>query len=138
MRTLVATGDVIPARLVDYYATQKKDFLWPFRPTADYVKNADVTFANLVFIRTGTYTLRASILPTASVAGGIAVPAATTGPITVTAHHLTAAFTSTGFRTNTLYRGNLGVVNASQFSSTQIIATLRRNPGLADVDRCRA
>src|SRR5437763_11635668 len=47
VRTLVATGDVIPARLVDYYATQKKDFLWPFRPTADYVKNADVTFANL-------------------------------------------------------------------------------------------
>jgi hypothetical protein len=31
----------------------------------------------------------------------------------------------TGFRQNTLYRGNLGVVNASQFSSTQIIATLR-------------
>src|SRR5436190_948556 len=31
----------------------------------------------------------------------------------------------TGFRSNTGYRGNLGVVNASQFSSTQIIATLR-------------
>ena len=30
-----------------------------------------------------------------------------------------------GFRTNTAYRGNIGVVNASQFSSTQIIATLR-------------
>src|SRR5437764_5513344 len=47
VRTMVATGDVIPSRLVDYYATQKNDFLWPFRPTADYVKNADVTFANL-------------------------------------------------------------------------------------------
>ena len=31
----------------------------------------------------------------------------------------------TGFRSNTGYRGNLGVVNASQFSTTQIIATLR-------------
>ena len=31
----------------------------------------------------------------------------------------------TGFRSNAGYRGNLGVVNASQFSSTQIIATLR-------------
>src|SRR5262249_25609681 len=25
----------------------RHDFLWPFRPTADYVKNADVTFINL-------------------------------------------------------------------------------------------
>jgi poly-gamma-glutamate synthesis protein (capsule biosynthesis protein) len=47
VRTMIATGDIIPARLVDYYATQKNDFLWPFRPTADYVKNADVTFGNL-------------------------------------------------------------------------------------------
>lgn len=31
----------------------------------------------------------------------------------------------TGFRSNTGYRGNLGVVNASQFSSTQIVAKLR-------------
>jgi len=31
----------------------------------------------------------------------------------------------TGFRSNTGYRGNLGVVNASQFSSTLITATLR-------------
>ena len=47
VRTLLVTGDVIPARLVNVYATQKNDFLWPFRPTADYVKNADITFANL-------------------------------------------------------------------------------------------
>ena len=47
VRTMIATGDIIPSRLVNYYATQKKDFLWPFRPTADYVKNADVTFGNL-------------------------------------------------------------------------------------------
>ena len=45
--TLLATGDTIPARLVDIEATRRGDFLWPFRPTADYVKNADVTFINL-------------------------------------------------------------------------------------------
>ncbi|TMC05548.1 MAG: CapA family protein [Chloroflexi bacterium] len=45
--TLLATGDTIPARLVNIQATQRGDFLWPFRPTADYVKNADVTFINL-------------------------------------------------------------------------------------------
>jgi len=47
VRTLIATGDVIPARLVNIAATNRHDFLWPFRPTADYVKNADVTFINL-------------------------------------------------------------------------------------------
>src|SRR5215472_13929702 len=45
--TLIATGDTIPARLVNIEATRRGDFLWPFRPTADYVKNADVTFVNL-------------------------------------------------------------------------------------------
>jgi hypothetical protein len=39
----------------------------------------------------------------------------------------------TGFRNNTGYRGNLGVVNASQFSSTQIIATLRNGATGAQV-----
>jgi len=47
VRTLIGTGDVIPARLVNVAATNRHDFLWPFRPTADYVKNADVTFINL-------------------------------------------------------------------------------------------
>jgi poly-gamma-glutamate capsule biosynthesis protein CapA/YwtB (metallophosphatase superfamily) len=47
IRTLLVTGDVIPARGVDYFATQRGDFLWPFRPTAAYTKNADVTFVNL-------------------------------------------------------------------------------------------
>ena len=47
VRTLIATGDVIPARLVNVAATNRHDFLWPFRPTADYVKNADATFINL-------------------------------------------------------------------------------------------
>ena len=45
--TLNATGDTIPARLVNIAASQRGDFLWPFRPTADYVKNADVTYVNL-------------------------------------------------------------------------------------------
>ena len=47
IRTLLVTGDVIPARGVDYYATIRHDFLWPFRRTADYTKNADITYINL-------------------------------------------------------------------------------------------
>ena len=47
VRTLLVSGDVIPARGVNYYATQRRDFLWPFRPTADYTKNADITYINL-------------------------------------------------------------------------------------------
>ncbi len=47
VRTLLVTGDVIPGRGVDYFATQRGDFLWPFRPTAAYTKNADITFINL-------------------------------------------------------------------------------------------
>jgi len=47
VRTLLVTGDVIPARGVDYFATARHDFLWPFRRTADYTRNADVTYINL-------------------------------------------------------------------------------------------
>ena len=47
VRTLLVTGDIIPARGVYYQARLRNDYLWPFRPTADYVKNADVTFVNL-------------------------------------------------------------------------------------------
>jgi len=47
VRTLLVTGDIIPARGVNYFATQRRDFLWPFRPTAAYVKNADITFVDL-------------------------------------------------------------------------------------------
>jgi poly-gamma-glutamate synthesis protein (capsule biosynthesis protein) len=47
VRTLLVTGDVIPARGVNYFATNRHDFLWPFRPTADYTKNADITYINL-------------------------------------------------------------------------------------------
>ena len=47
VRTLLVSGDVIPARGVNYFATARHDFLWPFRPTAAYTKNADVTYINL-------------------------------------------------------------------------------------------
>jgi poly-gamma-glutamate synthesis protein (capsule biosynthesis protein) len=47
IRTLLVTGDIIPARGVNYFATVKHDFLWPFRPTADFTKNADITYINL-------------------------------------------------------------------------------------------
>jgi hypothetical protein len=47
VRTLLVTGDVIPARGVNYYATTRRDFLWPFRRTSDFTKNADITYINL-------------------------------------------------------------------------------------------
>ncbi len=47
IRTLRVTGDVIPARGVNYFATRRNDFLWPFRPTADYVRDADITYIDL-------------------------------------------------------------------------------------------
>jgi poly-gamma-glutamate synthesis protein (capsule biosynthesis protein) len=47
IRTMIATGDVIPARSVNYMMVTRHDFLYPFRPTAAYVKNADVTLINL-------------------------------------------------------------------------------------------
>ena len=47
IRTLLVTGDIIPARGVNYFATIKHDFLWPFRPTAAYTRNADITYIDL-------------------------------------------------------------------------------------------
>jgi poly-gamma-glutamate synthesis protein (capsule biosynthesis protein) len=47
LRTLLVTGDVIPARGVNYYATARNDFLWPFRPTAAFTRNADITYIDL-------------------------------------------------------------------------------------------
>src|SRR5438552_14301175 len=47
IRTLLVTGDVIPARGVAYFAAVRHDYLWPFRPTAAYTKNADITYVNL-------------------------------------------------------------------------------------------
>jgi len=45
--TVIATGDVIPARSVNYQTIKNSSFVWPFEKTADVVKNADVTFINL-------------------------------------------------------------------------------------------
>jgi capsule synthesis protein PGA_cap len=47
LRTMIATGDVIPARSVNYMMVTRHDFLYPFRPTASFVRNADVTLINL-------------------------------------------------------------------------------------------
>lgn len=47
IRTILITGDVIPARSVNQQASLKGDFLWPYRKVADFVKNADITFINL-------------------------------------------------------------------------------------------
>lgn len=47
LRTIVATGDVIPARDVNYKMVIKNDFLYPFRPTAAYLRTGDVTLINL-------------------------------------------------------------------------------------------
>ncbi len=47
IRTIIATGDVIPARSVNVQVLQRKDFNWPYLKTVDVTKNADITFANL-------------------------------------------------------------------------------------------
>jgi poly-gamma-glutamate synthesis protein (capsule biosynthesis protein) len=45
--TMVVTGDVIPARNVNEQVITRKDFLWPFRPTIDYLKSGDLVFTDL-------------------------------------------------------------------------------------------
>jgi hypothetical protein len=47
LRTLIATGDVIPARSVNYMMVTRNDFLYPFRPTAAYVRSGNITLINL-------------------------------------------------------------------------------------------
>lgn len=46
-RTVLVTGDVIPARVVNIQATKFQNFLWPFEKTAHIVKDADITFIDL-------------------------------------------------------------------------------------------
>lgn len=46
-RTILVTGDIIPARVVNIQATERNNFLWPFEKTADVVKDADLTFIDL-------------------------------------------------------------------------------------------
>ena len=45
--TLIATGDVIPARVVNMNTIAQGNFLWPWEKTADFVKDADLTLINL-------------------------------------------------------------------------------------------
>lgn len=47
IRTLIATGDIIPARSVNFGAYQRDNFKWPFLNTSDFLKQADITFINL-------------------------------------------------------------------------------------------
>jgi Bacterial capsule synthesis protein PGA_cap len=47
LRVLIATGDVIPAREVNYQTLLHHDFLYPWRQTADYLKTGDLLFINL-------------------------------------------------------------------------------------------
>jgi poly-gamma-glutamate synthesis protein (capsule biosynthesis protein) len=47
LRTIIATGDVIPARDVNYEVLVHHDFLYPWRQTADYLKSGDLLFINL-------------------------------------------------------------------------------------------
>ncbi|MBI2865328.1 MAG: CapA family protein [Chloroflexi bacterium] len=46
-RTLVATGDIIPARMTNWQMVQRNDFKYPFEPTVDLLRRADLTFVNL-------------------------------------------------------------------------------------------
>lgn len=45
--TLVATGDVIPARSVNYKTIQAKDFTWAWKNIAPLLSSGDITLVNL-------------------------------------------------------------------------------------------
>lgn len=45
--TMIATGDVIPARSVNYKMVTGHGFTWPFEKTADVLTTADMTVINL-------------------------------------------------------------------------------------------
>jgi poly-gamma-glutamate capsule biosynthesis protein CapA/YwtB (metallophosphatase superfamily) len=47
VRVMIATGDVIPAREVNYKMVLHRDWLYPWRPTADYLHSGDLLFINL-------------------------------------------------------------------------------------------
>lgn len=44
---LTVTGDVIPARSVNATATQRGDFLYPYRAAVDHLRQGDLLFVNL-------------------------------------------------------------------------------------------
>jgi poly-gamma-glutamate capsule biosynthesis protein CapA/YwtB (metallophosphatase superfamily) len=45
--TLIATGDIIPARSVNFQTYQQKDPLWAYKKIADFTSSGDLTFINL-------------------------------------------------------------------------------------------
>lgn len=45
--TIIATGDVIPARYINFQTVKRNNFNWPYEQTFEVLKNADLTFANL-------------------------------------------------------------------------------------------
>ncbi len=47
LRTVIATGDVIPARSVNYQILQHIDIHWPYLKTYQLTRAADITFTNL-------------------------------------------------------------------------------------------
>ena len=47
VRTVIATGDIILARSVNFQILQNKDFHWPYVNTYQLTQGADITFANL-------------------------------------------------------------------------------------------
>src|SRR3989344_6127377 len=47
VRTIIATGDVIPARSVNYQTTIRNDYKWAFEKTSSFTNEADLTFINL-------------------------------------------------------------------------------------------
>jgi poly-gamma-glutamate synthesis protein (capsule biosynthesis protein) len=47
MVTMIATGDVIPARRVNGQMVRLGDFQWPFKPTHDFLHTGDFVFINL-------------------------------------------------------------------------------------------
>ncbi len=47
IRFLISTGDVIPARSVNFQTVKRNNFLWPFEKTADFLRQADLTVINL-------------------------------------------------------------------------------------------
>ena len=47
MITLIATGDVIPARFVNVQVVRRNDFTWPYKYVAELMKGGDLTLINL-------------------------------------------------------------------------------------------
>lgn len=45
--TIIATGDIIPARSVNFQINQRNNPKWPLEKTAEFISSADLTFSNL-------------------------------------------------------------------------------------------